>query len=101
MDNITIADATYPVRWDMLALKEYKALTKNDAIAGFEGTTENLIALVYVGIKGGSRLSGEKFEMKQDDIAAILMPKEIKAIVKVFGEQCGLSSSVEGELKPS
>jgi hypothetical protein len=101
MDLITVGGKEYPVRWDMAALKEYKSFTKNDAISGFEGTTENILALVFYGIKGGYRFTEQKFDLTSEALAAAMMPREIKPIIKVFGEQCGLSTSVEGELKPS
>jgi hypothetical protein len=85
----------------MAALKEYKYLTKNDAISSFEGTTENILALVYVGIKGGYRFLNEKKEIKQDELAGKLMPRELKDIIKVFQEQCGLSQESPGEIVPS
>lgn len=100
MDSIKLGDEEFPVRWDFLALKEYKQLAKNDAIANFETTTENISTLVWAGIKGGYRLKGDKFDFTQDQIAAKILPRDMKPIMKVFAYQCG-TDEVPGEVMPS
>lgn len=101
MDYIKLSDKDFPVRWDFMALKEYKAMTKNDALVKFENSTENVIALAFCGIKHGHRFLSEKFELKSEDIAGLMLPRDIHAIVDLFAKQNNVEPVSEGELMPT
>ena len=101
MDHVTLSEKEFPVRWDFLALKEYKAMTKNDALVSFENSTENVIALAFCGIKHGYRFLGEKFDMKPDEIAGLMLPRDLAVIVQLFAKQNKIESVAEGEPRPT
>jgi hypothetical protein len=102
MDEIQLSGKAYPFRFDMRALKEYKAKTKNDILIGFDQSTENVIALTFCAIKSGLKFRGEDFsKLTEDDIADIVTVADLKLITSALISQVGGGGDDQGEAKPS
>jgi hypothetical protein len=103
MDYITLSDKQYPLRFDLRALKEYKAKTKNDVLEEFKATTENIIALAYCAIKSGYKFSNEDgSKLTEELVADITTVRDLKKITAALIAQTSSNEEPsEGEGKPA
>jgi hypothetical protein len=102
MDEIQLSGKAYPFRFDLRALREYKAKTNNDILLGFDQSTENVIALTFSAIKSGLKFKGEDFsKLTEDDIADIVTVKDLAMITAALISQVGGGDAAQGETKPS
>lgn len=93
MDTINLSGKNYPIRFDFRALKEYKSISKNDVLLGFEQTTENIITLTFCALKSGHLFSSTtEFAMSEDGVSSVLSLPDMANVVKALIEQLGVSN---------
>jgi hypothetical protein len=98
MQTIELSGDKYPIRFDFRALKEYKAITKNDVLTGFESNTENVITLTYCALKSGHIYNKKtQFELTEDAVAGIIDVSDLNKITTLLVQQIGFNNPKEKE----
>ncbi|HYG02104.1 MAG TPA: hypothetical protein VD927_06630 [Chryseosolibacter sp.] len=91
-DLIKLSGKDYPIRFDMAALKEYKAITNNDVLSGFENTTDNIITLAYCVLKSGHRFNNptNEFQFSIEQVSGLIEVADIPKITKKLLQSLGI-----------
>lgn len=99
MHYIELNGEKYPLRFDMRALKEYKSLSGNDVLVGFDHKTENIIHLAFCGIKSGFLLEKMEFKMTDEELSSVIGIGDLKKLINSLHEQMGIDINKKDALE--
>ena len=84
MNHVTLDNKQYPVKYSFQALSEFEKLTGMNALSldvSKLGATE-IIALAYVGLKGGD----SSFGMDKDEVGRVIKSAAFQEVMKALSE---------------
>lgn len=88
MDNIELSGKKYPIRFDFRALREFKALTKNDVLKNFDAKdTDNIITLTYVALKSGfffTNPNAQDCPINEEQVSRLVSLSDMKQVIKAL-----------------
>jgi hypothetical protein len=92
MESINLSGNNYPIRFDFRALKEYKSISKNDALTGFQNNTENIVTLTYCALKSGHMFKDKRndFTLTEEQVSEILGVRDMFKVVDAFMKEVGI-----------
>lgn len=101
MEKINLSGKEYPIRFDFRALKEYKAITKNDILISFDQNTDNVVTLTYVALKSGfmeENPNATNFNLDEEGVSKIVALGDMMKVVNAFLKEIGkVKGDVTGE----